>query len=1012
MTVDTGPDIGGWRSVLTAHDTVSRRFAHRYAILLADAQTSADDTRLERAAAIAATHPRRALSVLLGVETSPAQHPDRTWTIVRRGTDTDTVKRLLATGGLDQLLAEYPDLEQTWVPLHPDRHAKSIVLADGRRLAALRWPAESVGSRNTHQERMRRLVLAAGRRAGLPVRVWDDYTICAGQAPHVWAITRNLGTTVEDRLRDPQFGGQERQMVVQAIAALRQTMIDHGLIWQGFAPRNMFFADGRLVLIDFEETVLPAEDPARAAECLLWHKVFFADGLTDDEKRLVFAGEPEWFCQLVPDLTLPADAFEAALLGTSTVSWRTRAGLLAESARLEGRHRRPAAAPRGAFLFGHEIGHFWGDFVAPQVEAAIFRGLARVTDPRQLCALMEVFEAAMEADILRIILARAAGAPDLSTPYTDGLAQCLTDHAAAGLIEARERVTDWYAHLDMDPRSLVNAVVFDVQTAADIDPEVFIGVPGRAQDSYDAVARAVKVGVGFVHRRDTAGPVVRFADNDELRALVAERLPVDGCRFDDLLAHTADTVVRHSILQSHPGYLAFPDSANALAAVAGGLLGKLLNQNLIAVERSAPAATFVEVQTIAWLRELVGYPTSALTQMRGVKDVGGLWTTGGHLSNHVAMLAALGARFPQARRGGLRSLDTAPAVIMAGPIAHYSHSDAAFHLGLGWDAVIGVDARPGYTTDVDAVEKALADPPAGQAPFMVVGVAGNCRTTGLDDLAGLADVCRRYRVWLHVDACHGGSLIFSQRLRARHLAGLGDADSISLDPHKGLFTPYPSSYVLFRDPGVLTQFSRHAATVGRDDCWDLGLITPFLGSRGFESLATWMMLRHIGVARLGELVERRQALVRHLARRIDASGLFVALNDVDFYRVAFVLCPPEARAIITGLDTAGRTRAAKAVSAFTCELNTALYQEGKVCFDEHTLADLADRVGAGNVGSYTVMAACPGNPNLTMADLDHAVDRLIGAARPVAARLIAHLRHETTAAPMYRHGGPAGWSDA
>jgi glutamate/tyrosine decarboxylase-like PLP-dependent enzyme len=1011
MTVDTRLDIRGWRSILTAHGAVSRRFAHRYALLLADAQRYADNGRLERAAAIAATHPRRALSVLLGVEPSPAQDLDRTWTIVQHGTDTETVEPLLAAGDLDQLLAECPDLEQTWVPLHPDRHAKSIVLEDGRRLAALRWPAGSVGSRNTHQERMRQLVLAAGRRAGLPIHVWDDYTICAGQAAHVWAITRNLGTTVEDRLRDPQLGVRERQMVVRAIAAVREAMIDRGLVWQGFAPRNMFFADGCLILIDFEETVLPAEDPARAAECLLWHKVFFADGLTDEEKRLVFACEPEWFHQLAPDLTLPADAFESALLTTSTVSWSVRAGLLAESARLEGTHRRPEAGPRGAFLFGHEIGHFWGDFVAPQVEAAIFRGLVEVTDSRQLCALMEVFEAAMEADILRIMLARAAGAPDLSAPYTDGLAQCLTDHGAAALIEARGRVTDWYAQLDTDPRSLVNAVLFDVPTAADVDPEMFIGVPGRAQESYDALARAVKLGVGFAHRYDIAEPVVRFADNRQLRTLVAERLPVDGCRFDDLLAHTADTVVRHSILQSHPGYLAFPDSANALAAVAGGLLSKLLNQNLIAVDRSAPAATFVEIQTIAWLRELVGYPTSALTQMRGVKDVGGLWTTGGHLSNHVAMLAALGVRFPHARRGGLQSLNTAPAVIMAGPIAHYSHSDAAFHLGLGWAAVIGVDARSGYTTDVEAVEKALANPPAGQTPFMVVGVAGNCRTTGLDDLAGLADVCRRYGAWFHVDACHGGSLIFSERLRTRHLAGLGDADSISLDPHKGLFTPYPSSYVLFRDPAVLTQFSRHEATVGRDDCWDLGLITPFLGSRGFDSLATWMMLRHIGVRRLGELVERRQALVRHLARRIDASGLFVALNDVDFYRVAFVLCPPAARAIITGLDTVGRTRAAKAVSAFTSDLNTALYQEGTVCFDEHTLADLANRVGAGNVGSYTVMAACPGNPNLTMADLDRTVDRLIGAARPVAARLIAHLRHETTAAPTHRHGGPAGWSD-
>lgn len=441
------------------------------------------------------------------------------------------------------------------------------------------------------------------------------------------------------------------------------------------------------------------------------------------------------------------------------------------------------------------------------------------------------------------------------------------------------------------------------------------------------------------------------------------------------------------------------------------MLGRLLNQNLIAVDRSAPAATFVEIQVIEWLRELVGYEAKPLDQIRGVQEVGGLWTTGGHLSNHVAMLAALGRMFPQARREGLRSLDTQPAVIMSGPIAHYSHSDAAFHLGLGWDSVLPVAATPDYTTDVSAVEKMLADPPSGRKPFMVVGVAGNCRTTGLDDLTAIGEICQRYGVWFHVDACHGGSLIFSRRLHARHLAGIEQADSISLDPHKGLFTPYPSSYVLFKDRSVLTQFSRHEAMVQRDDCWDLGLITPFLGSRGFESLATWMMLRHIGVDNLGQLVESRQALVRHLERRLDATGLFVRLNDVDFYRLAFVFCPPAVWAQIRQLDAAGRRRAAKIVSDFTSRLNTLLYQGGEVCFDEHTLADLADRVGAGPGVGYTVMGACPGNPLLTQADLDAAVRRTVEAASLMIAPMLAAIRGATIELDVPRIGGPAGWSD-
>ena len=84
-----------------------------------------------------------------------------------------------------------------------------------------------------------------------------------------------------------------------------------------------------------------------------------------------------------------------------------------------------------------------------------------------------------------------------------------------------------------------------------------------------------------------------------------------------------------------------------------------------------------------------------------------------------------------------------------------------------------------------------------------------------------------------------------------------------------------------------------------------------------------MLLRHVGARRLADLVESRQAHVRYLERRIDDTGLFVCLNDVDFYRLAFVLCPPEVRQVILALDPERRRRAARIVSGYTSRLNTA-----------------------------------------------------------------------------------------
>jgi glutamate/tyrosine decarboxylase-like PLP-dependent enzyme len=1011
--------VRSWRQLLANSPYLSQRFRDRYAIVSARADLSATADAVQRARGIAVENPQRALAVLAGVDHRSSQrHADgpKAGRIGENGSLRNVVDDLLA-GHTDitRFVTGHPPLEQTAVPLHPARQARLVRYGDAT-LVALRWPARSALTRHEHQHRMREVVERASADGPLRFTAHEEYATVEVDDGDPWIFAPNLGTTLEDVLRSPALAPAKRSAVVSSLAALRRHMIERGLVWQGFAPRNMFLHGDQIVLIDFEEVVQVTSDPARAAECLVWHRVFFADCLDEQETATVFAAVPAE-PQVGDGYHLAADAFERALLGVTTVSWAQRRQLLHRSAALEGRHARPSADRDGGMLYGHQLGHFWGDFVPVEDEARLFRHLSAVTDATTLVACLEVFEAAMEADICRMLHRAALGDESTSTPRTTAVVDLMEAAGVDGLAGLRTGVDSWYEQLVTDPAGLVDNLLHDGGVAAGAYDAAVLGtylvgagVDRKAHE--ESLSRAVRIGLDFIHRPDTCEPYLHYRDPAQLLATFGQGLPQDGVDLDAVLAEVDDVVARFAISQSHPGYLAFPDSANAIAAIAGMIVSRLLNQNLIAVDRSAPSATFVEIQVIEWLRELAGYQAAPLAQLRGVKDVAGLWTTGGHLSNHVAMLAALGTAFPQARRAGLRSLDTQPVVVLAGAIAHYSYSDAAFHLGLGRDAVITVGSQDSFTTDPQAVEAVLANPPDGRTPFMVVGVAGNCRTTGLDDLTSLAEVSQRHGVWFHTDACHGGSLIFNERLRRHHLAGIERADSISLDPHKGLFTPYPSSYVIFRERGVLTQFSRHEGTVMADDCWDLGLITPFLGSRGFDSLATWMLLKHLGAARLGAIVEGRLAHVRYLERRLDETGLFVRLNDVDFYRLAFVLCPPAAARLIRTMGPEQRRRAAAIISRYTSRLNTQLYQSGQVCFDEHTLADLADRVGTGPGTGYTIMATCPGNPLLTRADLDAALDRLETAARSLVAPMLADL---TDAAPIEtapaRVTGPAGWSD-
>ncbi|MFI0448042.1 pyridoxal phosphate-dependent decarboxylase family protein [Actinomadura sp. 6N118] len=1007
--------VDDWRLPLEKNPHLSPRFRARYSVVLARLQSAAAPGSQQAARIEAQICPRRAARLLVDLPILSVPAPRA---------DSSCALRDLLRGipDVERYLAEAPRLLQTLVPLHPSREARLLPggAAFPQGVVALRWQADSVEARRANQRIVRDLVSSLDLPGDLRIAVQEECELVnTGPDRDPWALAPNLGTTLEDQLRGTELAPGRRAKVLEGLRVMRRAMLEVGRVWQGFAPRNMFVHDNTVILIDFEEVVDAAQRPERAAECLRWHRVFFADCLTAAEQHRLFEVDGA-FPEPSDDLLLDADRFEQALLGAETVSWRQRRELLEQSAALEGRHLRPRCGHDEEFLFGHELGHFWGDFLPAETEAEIFRVLARVADPAILAACMEAFEAAMEADICRMLTKEALGENESENgaARTETLTTCLAAAGPGAMAARRMAIADWYERLVIDPGWLVDELILALESRPEgLDNKqlggLLVGSGADRSEHEDTLRDTLRVGLDFLHRAEDGEPFLHHAEPAELLANVGGPLPVAGVEMREVLDEVEEVIAKYSISQSHPGYLAFPDSGNAVAAVAGNILSPLLNQNLIAVDRSAPVATFIEIQVIEWLRELLGYPSAPLDRLRGLKDVAGLWTTGGHLSNHIAMLVALGQAFPEARKRGLRALSTQPAVVMAGPIAHYSHSDAAFHLGLGWDSVISVEAASDFTTDPQAVANALANPPDGLTPFVVVGVAGNCRTTGLDDLRAIGEICRESGVWFHVDACHGGSLIFSEEMRERHLVGIELADSVSLDPHKGLFTPYPSSYVVFRDRGMLTHFSRHEATVLRDDCWDLGLITPFLGSRGFESLATWMLLRHLGVARLGALVDGRNALIHYLDRRIADTGLFVRLNDVDFYRLSFVLCPPAVSAGLRRLPATDRARVARLISRYTAELNAQLYTSGQVCFDEHTLADLDDRVGAGAGTGYTIMAACPGNPLLTREHLDRAVGRLLAAAYPLAHQLTADLVARGWADEGVEPGvsGPAGWND-
>lgn len=930
------------------------------------------------------------------------------------------VRALSSTGrSIAATIRSQPPLQSTDVPIHPARMARLLQLPS-LDCVALRWAREDVSRRVANAALFAKSVLPlVDNSCSQAVRIYDDYVLLYESIENdPWCIAEFLGETLEDVLRHDHISPADRRLVVDILAVIVNAMALTGIIWQGFAPRNMFWRDGILWLIDFERVVEMQEAPTDAYSLLSWHKVFFADALTPVEFVKVFGGQNTL---LVPaealQLMVRCDKFEAEYLKRKTLSLEERLRLLDTTLRIETKHKRPSNDRDGGFLFGHQLGHFWGDFVSPATEVQIVRLCETLLSQESECefvAVMELFEAAMEADISVMMASRMADAEE--SRYTERLVDELMANTPDAGPAARKSTPDWYEQVTQNPRRLIDRTMWELaayRCRAVGDPAKWFVGKGKHQSSHRAALRdALDIGYDFITGELRDDVFLKYKSVEDLRSLLNEELPHKGAEFADVLSDFSRRIASHSIAQHDLRYLAFPDSGNALAALAGALLAPLLNQNMIAFDRSAPAATLVEVQVIEWLRELIGYDVLPLKSLSGIRDLGGLWTPGGHLSNHVAMLVALGEHFPSVRRAGLRALKKTPAIVMAGPIGHYSHSDAASHLGLGWDSVIRVETTDRFTTDVDSVRRVLSAPPQELTPFMVIGVAGNCRTTNVDSLDALAEICDEFGVWFHVDACHGGGLLFSARYRSGLLRGIEHADSVAIDPHKGMFTPYPSSYLLLKKRGQLCSLSRHYDRVLEDGCWDLGLVVPFLGSRGFESLRTWFMLKSIGVEGLGATVELRQRAVEYLVRRIEESGLFIVFNKVDLYRCAFVLCPRDIALKLPDISASSRQRTVKIISAFTERLCKELYETGELCFDQHSLEDLSNRVGLGKSWNYSVMCCAPGNPLFTPTAIDENVSIMLRRAEPLADEMRTLIDSNQLPSNVRPRFSPAVWDVA
>lgn len=380
-------------------------------------------------------------------------------------------------------------------------------------------------------------------------------------------------------------------------------------------------------------------------------------------------------------------------------------------------------------------------------------------------------------------------------------------------------------------------------------------------------------------------PVLARVKPGDIRAALPAHPPEAPESFADILSDFERVLLPGVTHWNHPGFFAYFAISSSAPGILAELLSAALNQQAM-LWRTSPAATELEEVTLGWLRDLMGLPAS----FEGV-----IYDTASVSTLH-GLAAAREAHVPGVREHGLGAAHGGRPRVYCSDQAHSSVDKAVILLGLGQEALRKVPTDEQFRMRPDALAAAIADDRRhGWLPIAVVATVGSTSTTSIDPVPPIADICERERLWLHVDAAYAGVAAIVPEYRSV-LDGAARADSLVVNPHKWLFTPFDLSafYTRRMDAvrrafALVPEYLRTGDPLGTRNLMDTGIQ---LGRR-FRALKLWMILRHFGAEGIRHHLREHMRLARLFAEWVDADPEMERLAPVPFSVVCFRLSPTE-----------------------------------------------------------------------------------------------------------------------
>ncbi|HLA92209.1 MAG TPA: aminotransferase class I/II-fold pyridoxal phosphate-dependent enzyme [Actinomycetota bacterium] len=403
---------------------------------------------------------------------------------------------------------------------------------------------------------------------------------------------------------------------------------------------------------------------------------------------------------------------------------------------------------------------------------------------------------------------------------------------------------------------------------------------------------ALEYAIDFLGRRVDARAAQPLGAPEVARAHRGSPPEVGG-EFAPLL-ELIETIANNATDNAGPGFLAYIPGGGLFASSIADLLSTTIDR-YVNLWSEAPVAAQIEDNVVRWLCDLFDFPTES----RGVL------TSGGSMANFSAIVTARADRLPENFLSG---------TLYVSEHVHASVTKAAMLAGFPVRHVRSIAADPSMRLDVEALGLAVAeDRAAGLAPFAVVGSAGTTNTGAIDPLEELADVAATEGLWFHVDAAYGGFFQLTSRGRER-FRGIERADSITLDPHKGLFLPYGTGALVVRE-GQKLRDAHHVGTsaylqdlAGDADIPNFAEYSAEL-SRDFRGLRVWFPLKLHGVSAFREALDEKLDLTEHLYEELKADPNLEVPWPPDLTVVPFRLRDRDDeanRALLGAINATGR----------------------------------------------------------------------------------------------------------